>query len=39
MLVMVLTISFAGQLTDRFGARRPGDGALLVGTGTFATAR
>jgi MFS family permease len=39
MFVMVLAISFAGQMTDRFGARVVlAGGALLVGAGTFATA-
>ena len=39
MFVMVLAISFAGQLTDRFGARFVlAAGALIVGAGTFATA-
>ncbi len=39
MFVMVLAISFAGQLTDRFGARIVlAAGALILGAGTFATA-
>src|SRR6187401_1954462 len=39
MFVMVLTISFAGQLTDRFGARVVlATGAVIVGAGTFAIA-
>lgn len=39
MFVMVLAISFAGQLTDRFGARFVlTAGALIVGTGTSAIA-
>lgn len=39
MFVMVLAISFAGQLTDRFGARVVlAAGALILGVGTIATA-
>ena len=39
MFVMVLTISFAGQLTDRYGARAVlAAGALIVGAGTLAIA-
>ena len=39
MLVMVLTISFAGQLTDRFGARLVlATGALVIGLGNLTAA-
>lgn len=39
MFVMVLAISFAGQLTDRFGARIVlTAGAVILGFGTIATA-
>lgn len=39
MFVMVLAISFAGQLTDRFGARPVlTAGALILGVGTLAIA-
>jgi MFS family permease len=40
MLAMVVAMSVAGQLTDRFGARLVlGGGALIVGLGNLATAR
>ncbi len=40
MLLMVLTLSFAGQLTDRYGTRLVLTiGALVVGVGTFGIAQ